>query len=196
MVFGLDVRLGDRSQIIHVVFGFADLIRLNVLFKDAAHSEITFVSASPGFVIAIGIAICRRIFLALENIVVITHGDNVTGIFERAVFQPRSIQAKTLGAAFLMGTREQLPLAVQRIVPSIVEFIAPCSAFDDEPCLTVIVADEHICPPAACAMPHPPARFEFDVLWLVAFFQQATHTLKGHKVSYGFKIAYLTLVNF
>jgi hypothetical protein len=45
-------------------------------------------------------------------------------------------------------------------------------------------------------MPHLPARFEFDVLWLITLFQQAKHTFKDYKVFVGLEITCLPLVDF
>ena len=92
VVFGLDVRFGDRSQIRHGVLSFTDLTRLNIRPEDAACRIVAFVGAFPDFVqfsSALGVSVGRWVLccFALENIIIVTHSDNVTGVFEYAIFQ-------------------------------------------------------------------------------------------------------------
>jgi hypothetical protein len=90
-----------------------------------------------------------------------------------------------LGFADLLGVTEWLVAVLQGFAPGAFELVSGRFAFNDQERFSCVVADQNVGSATAGAMAQLPGGFEFDVLWLVAFFEQAMDAFENDEILVG-----------
>ena len=98
-------------------------------------------------------------------------GNHMAGVAHLSRIQVWSVKAQKLRFANLLGVAEKLVTVLQRFVPGTVELSACGFAFNDQQGTACVVLDQHVCSPTASTPAQLPLWLQFNVLWLVAFFQ-------------------------
>ena len=83
---------------------------------------------------------------------------------------------------------------MQGFVPGFFELATRRFAFDDQQRFAGVVADQNIGTATAGAVTQLPRGFEFDVLGLVAFFEQAMDAFENDEISLKLKLQVVSLL--